>query len=207
MAFKRGTRHLNLRANLPLTSIQRQVLEQYINDPLITNIRSIGRSHHQPITGKVIENTGTLLSIFPEQSISSLHIQNNTTNNFEEEMNQTLSECSICCELKLLQKRPCCQFNTCSTCLNIYIEHQMQQGIIHIQCPNYQCHIYMNRDEIHKHCISSELRHKFTRYIIDNNHSMNMKTCPRCSNVYEINVELYQTMRQAPTKVQCVECH
>ena len=214
---ERASRHPNIRANLPLTLAQRQVFEHYINYPLIkpvTNIRSTRRSHHQPIIGKVIENTGTALSALPEQPISFLHLpKNSTISNHNPKDNQSinsselnrvttddntnklfnqnsilsnLSECSICCEIKRLQKRSCCQFNTCSTCLNIYIEHQIQQGIIRIQCPNQQCHIYMQQDEILKRCISLELRHKFTRYFIDNNRSINIKTCPRCSNIHEI---------------------
>jgi hypothetical protein len=218
---ERASRHPNVRANLPLTSAQRQVLERYMNYPLIkpvTTIRSTRRSHHhhQPVTGKVIENTGTALSALTEQSInpiSSLHLRTNSVSprhnsvaeddhiTSEDEINElnqisilpnlsnlheTLSECSICCELKRLQKRPCCQFYACSTCLNIYVEQQIKQGIIRMQCPNHRCHIYMHRDEIHKHCLSPELRHKFIRYFIDNNRSINIKTCPRCSNIHEI---------------------
>ncbi|CAF3491826.1 unnamed protein product [Rotaria sp. Silwood1] len=290
---ERGSRHPNVRVNLPLTTAQRQVLERYMNYPVIkpsTNIRSAHRSHHQPITGKVVENTGTALSTLTEQPLNTtnsinttLHIRknsaplnnthtrpilssssvststvshrhcflvdtivhnkskddsinndNNNNNNNENEsisseldhindeedsnkisqipnhhltLTEILSECTICCELKRLQKRTCCNFNVCSTCLNIYVEHQIKQGIIRIQCPNQQCQMYMHRDEIHKRCISPELRHKFTRYLIDNNRSINIKTCPRCSNIHEIDVELCRSMKRAPTKVQCVECN
>ncbi|CAF0748398.1 unnamed protein product [Rotaria sordida] len=292
---ERGSRHSNVRANLPLTTAQRQVLERYMNYPIIkppTNIRSIHRSHHhhhhhhhQPIIGKVVENTGTALSTLTEQPLNTTnsintisHIRKNSAasnnthirpilsnassistashrhcflvdtivhnkskddskNNNENEfissefdhiddkesnielnqisilsnhplnLTEILSECTICCELKRLQKRTCCNFYVCSTCLNIYVEQQIKQGIIRIQCPNRQCHIYMHRDEIHKRCISPELRHKFTRILIDNNRLINIKTCPRCSNIHEIDVEICRSMKRAPTKVQCVECN
>ncbi|CAF4866583.1 unnamed protein product [Rotaria sp. Silwood1] len=75
---ERGSRHPNVRVNLPLTTAQRQVLERYMNYPVIkpsTNIRSAHRSHHQPITGKVVENTGTALSTLTEQPLNTtLHI-------------------------------------------------------------------------------------------------------------------------------------
>jgi hypothetical protein len=278
---ERGNRHPNVRANLPLTTAQRQVLERYMNYPLIkppTNIRSTRRLHHQPVTGKAVENTGTALSALAEQplntttidlrktsaSLNNTHprplsstsssssavshhstlnrhcfladtiIHNKSNENYSEEvkeeddddddddnesisseldqtsdeesielnqistspiisnhhltLSETLSECIICCELKRLQKRICCDFSACSTCLNIYVEQQIKQGIIRIQCPNQQCHIYMHRDEIYKRCISPELRLKFTRYLADNNRSINIKTCPRCSNIHEIGI-------------------
>jgi hypothetical protein len=260
---ERGSRHPNVRANLPLTSAQRQVLERYMNYPLIkppTNIRSTRRSHHQPLTGKAGEATGTALSALAEQPIiTSSTIRKNsapsnhtrplsstssstsatshhsalnkrfladtiksqedseeddddnesisseldhTSDEESDEINpiiivpnlsnhhlglsETLSECAICCEMKRLQKRTCCNFYACSTCLNIYVEEQIKQGIVRIQCPNQQCHIYMHRDEINKRCISPELRQKFTRFLVDANRSNNVKTCPRCSNIHEI---------------------
>jgi hypothetical protein len=252
---ERGSRHPNVRANLPLTGAQRQVLERYINYPLIkppTNIHSTRRSHHhhQPVTGKVLENTGTALSALAKQPINTIHLRKNSippinthshplssatsqhsslnrhcfladtivhtrskedddddesiaselehitdeeTNDLNQlsilsSISETLSECVICCELKRLQKRSCCDFYACSTCLNIYVEQQIKQGIIRIQCPNQQCHIYMHRDEIHKRCLTPELRYKYTRFLIEHNRSINIKTCPRCSNIHEISI-------------------
>ncbi|CAF1268122.1 unnamed protein product, partial [Adineta ricciae] len=293
---ERGSRHPNVRANLPLTPAQRQVLERYMNYPLIkppTNIRSTRRlHHHQPLTGKASDATGTALSALAEQPMTMSTTVNNLRKNSappshtrplsstsssasaishhsalnrrflpdtiksrevsdEDEIDndddndgddddddsisseldqtsdeetsdinpttmisnhpvttsETLSECAICCEMKRLQKRSCCNFNVCSTCLNIYVEQQVKQGIVRIQCPNQQCHTYMHRDEINKRCISPELRQKLTKFLVDANRSINVKTCPRCSNVHEIDLEVYRSMRRAPTKVQCVECN
>ncbi|CAM4749618.1 unnamed protein product [Rotaria magnacalcarata] len=281
---ERGSRHTNVRANLPLTIAQRQVLERYMNYPIIkrpTNIHSNHRSHHrQPITGKVIENTGTALSTLTEQPLNTttpmvnttMHVQKNSTSlnnahqrqvfsslssttahhstlnrqlflvdkiedsqndnshehpsisssqldehhelsilpealNPHSNLSETLSPCAICCELKCLQKRPCCNFYVCSTCISVYVEQKIEQGVISIQCPNQQCHMFIHRDEIHKRCISPEIRQKLTRFLIENNRSINIKTCPRCSNIHEIDIELCRSMRQAPTKVQCVECN
>ncbi|CAF3714936.1 unnamed protein product [Rotaria sordida] len=299
---ERGSRHPNVRANLPLTPAQRQVLERYMNYPLIkppTTIHSTRRSH-QPLTGKAGEATGTALSALAEQPITTssniVHLRKNSApsnhtrplsstsssasaishhsalnrrfladtiksqENFDDENDddeddddddddddnddddddnksisseldhtideensdinpisilpnhhitlfETLSECAICCDMKRLQNRSCCNFYACSTCLNIYVEQQIKQGIVSIQCPNQQCKIYMHRDEINKRCISPELRQKFTRYLVDANRSNNIKTCPRCSNIHEIDPEVFRTMRRAPTKVQCVECN
>jgi len=241
---ERGSRHPNVRANLPLTPAQRQVLERYMNYPLIkppTNIRSTRRLHHQPLTGKVVEATGTALSALTEQptttSSAIVHLRKNSASavshhsalnrrflvdtiksreddddnesisseldhTSDEETNEihpipivqnhhvtsseTLSECAICCEMKRLQKRSCCNFYACSICLNIYVEQQIKQGIVRIQCPNQECHVYMHRDEINKRCISPEVRQKFTRFLVDANRSNNIKTCPRCSNIHEI---------------------
>ncbi|UJR28556.1 hypothetical protein I4U23_009790 [Adineta vaga] len=277
---ERGNRHPKFRANLPLTNPQRQVLERYINYPLIKPSTTISSTHrHELITGKVIENTGTALSAFAEQtlnattengthsrplsstssaaaavshhsilnrhcSIPETNIDNKSNEDYlaenidnesisseldqtsdeetaelDEIFNQsnlsnhhltsseTLLECLICYELKRLQKRTCCDFLACSACLNSYVEQQIKEGIIRIQCPNQDCHIYMHRDEIHKRCLSPELRQKFTRFLIDNNRAINIKTCPRCSNIHEIDLELCRSMRRAPTKVQCVECN
>lgn len=263
---ERGSRQSNFRANLPLTIAQRQVLERYINNPRAktsANIRSTHRSHHrQPITGKVVENTGTALSALTEQTMNSitttstinnLHNRKNSLSlnnthsrqlssnpsstishhnsinrhcflvdtiedsknginnenesvsssqldenhevndisilsNHHKDLSEKLSLCVICYELKCLQKRPCCNFYACSTCLNIYVEQKISQGIIRIQCPNQQCRMFMHPDEIHKRCISPELHHKFTQFLIDNNRSVNIKTCPRCSNIHEIGI-------------------
>jgi hypothetical protein len=276
---ERGSRHPNVRANLPLTAAQRQVLERYMNYPLIkppTNIRSTRRLHHQPLTGKAGEATGTALSALAEQPITTssaiVHLRKNSApsshtrplsstsssasatshhsalnrrfladtiksredsedeNNDDDDdddddddndsisseldhtsdeenseinpiiiapnlsnhhitLSETLSECAICCEMKRLQKRSCCNFYACSTCLNIYVEQQIKQGSVRIQCPNQQCHIYMHRDEINKRCISPEVRQKFTRFLVDANRSNNVKTCPRCSNIHEIGID------------------
>ncbi|CAF3395587.1 unnamed protein product [Rotaria sp. Silwood1] len=290
---ERGSRHPNVRANLPLTPAQRQVLERYMNYPLIkppTTIHSTHRSYHQSLTGKAGEATGTALSALAEQPITTssnlVHLRKNSApsnhtrplsstsssasaishhsalnrrfladtiksqENFDDENDddgdddddddnksisseldhtideensdinpistlpnhhitlcETLSECAICCEMKRLQSRSCCNFYVCSTCLNIYVEQQIKQGVVRIQCPNQQCKTYMHRDEINKRCISPELRQKFTRYLVDANRSNNVKTCPRCSNIHEIDPEVFRTMRRAPTKVQCVECN
>jgi hypothetical protein len=243
-----------------------------MNYPLIkppTNIRSTRRSHHQPLTGKAGEATGTALSALAEQPITTssaiVHLRKNsapsshtrplsstsssasaishhstlnrrfladtiksredsedeidddddnesisselghTSDEENSEINpiiitpnlvnhhitlsETLSECAICCEMRCLQKRPCCNFSACSICLNIYVEQQIKQGIVRIQCPNHQCRIYMHRDEINKRCISSELRQKFTRFLVEANRSINIKTCPRCSNIHEIGIK------------------
>lgn len=266
---ERGSRHPNVRANLPLTPAQRQVLERYMNYPLIkppTNIRSTRRSHHQPLTGKAGEATGTALSALVEQpptitSSAFVHLRKNSApsnhtrplsstsssasghsalnkrflvdtikscddsedddhddddddnqsisseldhtsdeesseinpilhtpnlSNQHYNLSETLSECAICCEFKRLQKRTCCYFYACSICLNTYVEEQIKQGIVRIQCPNQQCHVYMHRDEINKRCIAPELRQKFSRFLIDANRANNVKTCPRCSNIHEI---------------------
>ena len=272
---ERGTRHPNVRVNLPLTEAQRQVLERYTNYPLIKP--STRRSHHQPITGKAGEATGTALSALPEQTMT-VHLRKNSapvthlqrrplsstsssasatsyqsalinrssfpaetshskeddeTKDVEEdedededeenddrpsissefdstsdeetsEIIETSSpidgtekpaECAICYEMKRLQKRPCCQFDVCSICLTMYVEQQVQQGMIRIQCPNQHCQIYMHRDEIHKRCSSPELRQKFARFIIDANRAINIKTCPRCSNIHEIGLSFLQNDR------------
>jgi hypothetical protein len=278
---ERGSRHPNVRANLPLTNAQRQVLERYMNYPIIpasTHIRPVRRPNHPPVTGKAVENIGTALSALVEQSSTTFNstpivhlskdhvpqvtrrtrplsstsssasavshhsalnrrcfladtiVHNNQTKEFNvndnddendadsdsisSELDQpsdeestsilqnsslantlvnhqsdTLIECSICYELRRLQKRTCCEFAACPSCLTLYVEQQIKQGIIRIQCPNHQCHIYMHRDEIHKRCLSTELRQKFTRFFIDMNRSINMKTCPRCSNIHEIGLE------------------
>ena len=276
---ERGSRHPNVRANLPLTNAQRQVLERYINYPIIkppVNIRSNRRSHHQPIMGKVGDNTGTALAALAEQPLlplhptstvylrkdsapaSTIHVRPlsstssstsgvshhsalnrrcfladtivhsnqtaedsevedddddsisseldqtsdeesselleessvfvNTSSNLHLTHSETSAECGICNELKRLQKRSCCEFSACSICLNMYVEEQIKQGIIRIQCPNQKCHIYMHRDEIHKRCLSPELRQKFARFLLETNRSLNMKTCPRCSSIHEIGL-------------------
>ncbi|CAF0948059.1 unnamed protein product [Adineta ricciae] len=272
---ERTNRHPNVRANLPLTIAQRQVLEHYANHPLVKAPVSTSSTHrrlhrHELITGKVTENTGTALSALTEQSLNTttvnLHsrplsprsstsaVLHHTRHYFVQETSthdqstkdddnesisselsqssnddetteldeisilpnlstvhltssETLMECVICCELKRLQKRTCCEFHACSTCLNTYVEQQIKQGIIRIQCPNQQCHTYMHLDEINKRCLSAELRQKFARLLIDSNRSINIKTCPRCSKIHEIDLGLCRSTRQAPTKVQCVECN
>ena len=317
---ERGSRHPNVRANLPLTSAQRQVLERYMNYPLIkapvhrTNIRR-SYHHHRPLIGKAGENTGTALAALAEQPLAPLAmILPATSGNLRKEsvplihaharplsstssstsaasrhstlsrrcfladtipqsgkpddysddddddddhndsisseqdhtsdeesdvliepssllatsaqnvsLSETLFECTICGELRRLLKRPCCDFSACTSCLTTYVEQQVRQGIIRMQCPNHQCHIYMHRDEIHKRCTCPELRQKFTRFLLETNRSINVKTCPRCSFIHEIgtrtshshsrcntnlrlDLELCRSMHRTPTKVQCVEC-
>lgn len=275
---ERVARHPNVRANLPLTPAQREVLERYMNYPLMKpspNVRPMRRSHlHQPITGKAGEATGTALSALAEQPISHTPMntrplsstssspsaashhsvvsnqrcclvdtipsrdddkdddddEDNDTNDSssssefdsssDEETSEiiqssilpiasvhqsmpteSLSECSICCEMRRLQKRPCCQFDACNTCLNSYVEQQVKQGLVRIQCPNQGCHSYLHRDEIYKRCTSAELRQKLTRFLADANRASNIKTCPRCSDLHEIGLALLCLMNCSITLV------
>ncbi|CAF1129234.1 unnamed protein product [Didymodactylos carnosus] len=119
---------------------------------------------------------------------------------------ELMSECSICYENKLLQLRTCCEFHVCNYCMNEYIEHQIKQGVVKIQCPNMLCQQYIHRDEIITR-LQPELREKFFHFLADVNREINVKTCPRCSNVHEIDRNLFLHMRRAPTKVQCAECN
>ncbi|CAF0861208.1 unnamed protein product [Didymodactylos carnosus] len=116
------------------------------------------------------------------------------------------SECSICYENKLLQLRTCCEFHVCNYCMNEYIEHQIRQRTVKIQCPNMLCQQYIHRDEIITR-LRPEIREKFFHFLADVNREINVKTCPRCSNVHEIDRNLFLHIRKAPTKVQCAECN
>lgn len=110
---ERGSRHPNVRANLPLTSAQRQVLERYMNYPLIkppTNIRSTRRSHHQPLTGKAGEATGTALSALVEQPITPssafVHLRKNSApSNHTRPLSSTSSSASGVSHHSALNKR------------------------------------------------------------------------------------------------------
>ena len=92
-------------------------------------------------------------------------------------------ECWICFEVLIVQKRWCCQFPVCNSCMDQYLEIKVNGGIVKISCINDSCSSYIHRDEIFNR-LSLEMKEKFYRFLVNANEDPQVKTCPKCSHVY-----------------------
>lgn len=126
---------------------------------------------------------------------------------FEKGPLKTRVECSICLTpLKQLHARMCCSFDACNRCMKSYVEEKVRSGCVHIECPNDKCTKLIHRDEIMARLGSRELREKFQQFLVDANHEVNRKTCPRCSHVKTFDLALFKSSKTRPRRVTCDKC-
>ncbi|CAH1772326.1 unnamed protein product [Owenia fusiformis] len=119
------------------------------------------------------------------------------------------TECSVCLESKTLSLRPCCSLAVCSDCVKQYFVTQVSEGIVKIECPNFVCDTYIHRDEITFH-LETEMKDKFHKFLVNANKEAHIKTCPRCSEIMEL--EKHKLEDKSKIKVHkgipvtCKEC-
>ena len=117
------------------------------------------------------------------------------------------TECQICCEEKNLNLRPCCDLPVCAECLSQYVNTQISQAIVKVECLNAVCDHYVPREEILA-VLEPENKEKFYRFLVDANKEPHIKTCPRCSHIASVDQELVKTFKQMKYghKVTCEAC-
>ena len=115
-------------------------------------------------------------------------------------------ECQICFDNMKLRKRLCCDFAVCDSCMETYLSYEVEGGVVKIECINGTCDSYVHRDEILER-LPIEKKEKFYRFLVDANKDPNIKTCPRCSRIYNrIENGVVQDYGKYGVKVECPEC-
>ncbi|KAI3379623.1 hypothetical protein SNEBB_011366 [Seison nebaliae] len=118
------------------------------------------------------------------------------------------TECHICYSQRDdVARRDCCELPVCENCLTIYVEDEIKSGKVRIECP--MCNVYMSREQIMQRLLTTELKLKFYRRLIDfTTNNPRARTCPQCSFVLHLNRDLINKKRRQkiPMKVQCPEC-
>lgn len=121
--------------------------------------------------------------------------------------------CVICYEMDRFDCRPCCRGSVCDECLRHHIKTQLTDfGNVRITCPCAGCDHLVYQAEVH-HMLSSadghELLAKYERWIAAaNSQGPNRKTCPRCSDITEVDSSVLNVSRLAKCgiPVRCVGC-
>lgn len=128
------------------------------------------------------------------------------------------TECEICYDFCLVNKRECCSFKSCNNCINLYIQGKIKEccGNLSIECFNDKCKKLMHKDEICERMLKfDENTHNlYLNLLLNANKNSDMKTCPRCSHV--LDAKSIENLKQSPqnmskiskslTKCQCVKC-
>lgn len=117
------------------------------------------------------------------------------------------ANCEICLEWKSLTLRPCCDLPVCADCLSCYLNTQVSQAIVKIECLSNACDHYIHREEIVA-VLDPENREKFYRFLVDANKEPHIKTCPRCSHISSVDPESVKAFKQQKygLKVTCPAC-
>lgn len=115
--------------------------------------------------------------------------------------------CEICLEDGLLNLRPCCKTPVCDSCMATYLETMISSGKVQIRCPGICQQKYLPRLEIVGR-VSVEMKEKYHKFLTDANNEPNVKTCPRCSHI--MNIDLVQLrnpkVKEKGLQVICTQC-
>jgi len=123
---------------------------------------------------------------------------------------RVMEECQVCFEVIRLQLRPCCRKPICDSCLEHYVETQINDyGILRVSCPNPSCNHGIYHDEIRLLLREKPaLRDRYDHWIVDLNADFSRKTCPQCCHITELDPTVLKGQKAAKhgLKIQCVEC-
>lgn len=117
------------------------------------------------------------------------------------------TECLVCFSVTSLNLRPCCAFPVCNSCLETYFHGQVSEAIVKISCPNTDCPQKVHRDEILAR-LNVAMKVKFNQFLVDANKEPHRKTCPRCSGIMTIDLELLREpmAKKFGLRVECADC-
>ena len=117
-------------------------------------------------------------------------------------------ECCVCLATTLVRQRDCCNGFVCDSCFKTYLTTMINQRLVTMQCPTYECKKYLTRDEIAYH-VDHLAREKFYRFILEANCEPHMKTCPQCNFLMTVDKDLLKkkTWSSFEAKVCCEQCN
>lgn len=101
-------------------------------------------------------------------------------------------ECKVCYQFQRLNRRNCCDFSVCDSCLRQYYASQVEIGSIKIECINIQCHVLVDPDEVSDN-LDDKLSNVYNRLLKENNCNQLAKTCPNCCFMFTL--QSFQKLR------------
>ncbi|KAL4218082.1 hypothetical protein ACF0H5_022819 [Mactra antiquata] len=116
------------------------------------------------------------------------------------------TDCMVCLEVVKLNKRICCDYEACDTCITRYIETKVNDGVVKIACLNDSCDSFIYRDEILGR-MPVDMKDKYYRFLVDANKDPKVKTCPRCSHIHHLSEEDSQRSTKYGLIVICPMCN
>ena len=120
----------------------------------------------------------------------------------------TLRTCEICEGEVVFIKRRCCGLSICDDCLKQYLQAQVLQSIVRMQCPGSRCQELITSQEI-RHSIDPDVKVKYEQFLVDANREPHRKTCPRCSEITTVDLERLKgkKVKKFGFQVECSSCH
>ena len=119
---------------------------------------------------------------------------------------EVIEECLVCFEKMKLRRRLCCDFAVCDECMEKYLLYEVERGVVKIECINGACDSYVHRDEILGR-LPPTMKEKYYRFLVDANKDPNVKTCPRCSHIYNrLESGVLGSHGKFGVLVQCPDC-
>lgn len=94
-------------------------------------------------------------------------------------------ECKVCYQFQRLNRRSCCDFSVCDSCLRQYYASQVEIGSVKIECINLQCHTLIDPLEVSAN-LDEKLASVYNRLLKENNCNQLSKTCPNCCSMHTI---------------------
>lgn len=102
-------------------------------------------------------------------------------------------------------RRYCCKEHVCRNCMKSTVQAKLNEGIIHIQCPNPECDRAVKRQEILGY-LSGEMKERYERMRIEAEGDGTKKTCPNCCHITEHQLPKLRKCKEADIKIKCVKC-
>ena len=119
---------------------------------------------------------------------------------------EIMDDCLVCFEKMKLRRRLCCDFAVCDVCMEKYLIYEVERGVVKIECINGNCDSYVHRDEILGR-LPLTMKEKYYRFLVDANKDPNIKTCPRCSHIYNrIEKGVRENQGKFGVLVECPDC-
>ena len=91
-----------------------------------------------------------------------------------------------------MMKRPCCQHQLCRSCFTTYLSCKVTMGVTRIPCPLYPCSGYVKDHEVFANLISGQHKQLYHKLLVDKANDPTLKTCPRCGQDFQVQVEALQ---------------
>ena len=116
--------------------------------------------------------------------------------------------CSICFSQKdVFYRKPCCTRLVCKDCMLQIIRTKVNDGIVHIPCPNPECNEVLNDQEVVVAIgEDAEMRDKYDRFALDARKGGSKKTCPRCGFITEHKLPRKFRLKEEDVKLRCTSC-
>ena len=116
--------------------------------------------------------------------------------------------CSVCfTEKDAFCGKSCCSELVCNDCVLKIVRTKVNDGIVHIPCPNPECEKALNDEDIVALIrTDAELKDKYDRFALNFHKGGSKKTCPGCCLITEHKLPRRFRLKEEDVKLRCASC-